>query len=251
MSNHKIKTILVDDEPFALKNLALLLAQYAPNIEIVATASDIDQATENICLHQPSLVFLDIELGERSGFDLLEQFTTPSFEVIFVTAHKDFGINAVKQGALDYILKPIDKVELCNAVQKSQAKIQGRNASQTTPNATTVFKNSKVALPCNNGLIFVEITDIIYCESDGRYTRFYLNTDKKQKSILVSKNLGQYESILPSEVFIRIHHHYLVNTNYIHRYIKGSGGILVMNNGVELPVSKRKKEDFLGRLEEH
>lgn len=244
-----IKTILVDDEPLALKNLSLMLANYAAEIEIVAAVANIDDAVEQICLHQPDLVFLDIELDGKNSFELLEQFPAHAFEVIFVTAYKDYGIRAVKEGALDYILKPINKVELFNAVQKIQNRINKTKNIAPSLVASTEIKTAKISLPTTDGLIFVETSSIIYCESEGRYTRFYLDTNKEQNKIIVSKNMGEYETILSAELFIRIHHHYIINVNYIVRYIKGSGGTVVMTNGAELPVSKRKKDDFFKKID--
>lgn len=244
-----IKTILVDDEPLALKNLSLMLANYAAEIEIVAAVSNIDDAVEQICLHQPHLVFLDIELDGKNSFELLEQFPVHSFEVIFVTAYKDYGIRAIKEGALDYILKPINKVELFNAVQKINNRILKAKSMPNIGATIPENKTAKISLPTTDGLMFVEISSIMYCESEGRYTRFYINTNQEQNKIIVSKNMGEYETILPAELFIRIHHHYIININYIVRYIKGSGGIVVMNNGAELPVSKRKKDDFFKKID--
>lgn len=245
-----IRTILVEDEPLALKNLSMMVSKYGTEIEVVATANNLEDAIEQICLHKPNLVFMDIELGGRNSFEILEQFPMHTFEVIFVTAYKDFGIQAIKEGALDYILKPINKLELFHAIQKADTRIQKAHETKSISNTNNNdTKNQKIALPTNDGLIFIDPSSIIYCESEGRYTRFYLDTNKEPKKIIVAKNMGEYETVLPSDKFIRIHHHYIINLSFIDRYIKGSGGTVVMNNGTELPVSKRKKEDFFKKLE--
>ena len=244
-----IKTLLVDDEPIALKHLEAVISKHAPDLSIVATACSVTEALEKINLYEPDLVFLDIELAGERSFDILTQHTQRNFEVIFVTAHDQFGIQAVKNDASDYILKPINKMELIKAIEKVSKKIQHKKQSEPlTAHVVEITKPrlSRLALPTMEGLLFVDVTHIMYCESEGRYTCFYMaNEDKK---IMVSKNLGEYETSLPPDVFVRIHHHTLVNMNYVDKYVKGRGGYVVLKNGQTLPVSSRKKDSFFDKL---
>lgn len=244
-----IKTLLVDDEPIALKHLEAIIGKHAPDLSIVAKACSVTETLEKIKLHKPDLVFLDIELAGERSFDILAQNSPRNFEVIFVTAHDQFGIQAVKNDASDYILKPINKMELIKAIEKVSKKIE--HNKQSNPITTTMVETVKprlnrLALPTMEGLLFVDVSHIMYCESEGRYTCFYTSNDDKK--IMVSKNLGEYETILPPDVFVRIHHHTLVNMNYVDKYVKGRGGYVVLKNGQTLPVSSRKKDGFFDKL---
>lgn len=240
----KIKTLLVDDEPLSQKHLKSILQKNCPELEVVDIVSNSDDALEKIYSLKPDLIFLDIELGGESGFDLLKKCPTRNFEVIFVTAHNQFGIEAVKAQALDYVLKPINSAELMIAVEKAILSIRVKKAHI---NASAISKvNSRISLPTMEGLIFVAIDDIIFIESEGRYSRFHLNNSNK---ILVSKNLGEYENEMEQKGFARIHHSYIVNLNYVEKYIKGRGGYVVLKNGKTLEVSSRKKDDFFDKIE--
>lgn len=244
-----IKTILVDDEPIAIKHLAAIIGKCAPQLTIVATAHSVQDALKKITLLQPELVFLDIELAGEKSFDILHAAKQRTFELIFVTAYDQFGIQAVKHEAIDYILKPINKPELIAAIEKASKKIYHRRAAATPSNHPgESVKNTlgRLALPTMEGLLFVDTANIMYCESEGRYTRFYMAEEPKE--LLVSKNLGEYEALLPSGIFIRIHHHSIVNINYVHKYVKGRGGYVVLKNGKTIPVSSRKKDDFFDKL---
>lgn len=235
----KIKTLLVDDEPLALKNLASIIQNYITDIDIVASAKNEEDAMEKIITLKPDLVFLDIELGGSSGFDILKQYPNRDFEVIFVTAHNEFGIEAVKAHAFDYILKPINKSELLLSIDRVLKKISEKRNPVTT---NTPFK---LSLSTMEGILFVDPEEILYAESEGRYTRFHLQNKTKH---LVSKNIGEFETILQSRGFIRIHHSYLVNIKHILKYIRGRGGYVILSNGAELEVSSRKKDNFLDSL---
>lgn len=244
-----IRTLLVDDEPLALKHLAAIIDKQAPELEIVATAGSVTEALEKIKLCNPDLVFLDIELSGETSFEILNGMKHRRFEIIFITAYDQFGIQAVKQDATDYILKPINKTELIGAIEKVSKKIAEKRlrVHSETPSFEPA-KNllSRLALPTMEGLLFVDISNLMYCESEGRYTRFFMADENKK--ILVSKNLGEYEILLPANTFIRIHHHTIVNINFVDKYIKGRGGYVVLKNGQTLAVSSRKKDTFFDKL---
>lgn len=239
----KIKTLLIDDEPISIRHLKSILIKNCPEIEVIATSSHIEDALEKVLTTKPDLVFLDIELGGENGFDLLKNYGAKKFEIIFVTAHNQFGIEAVKAHALDYILKPINKTELLIAVANAVDIIQAKKNTTLPVSSRTA---SRLPLPTMEGIIFVEMNEIIFIESEGRYSRFYLNNNTR---LLVSKNLGEFEEELEKKGFARIHHSYIVNLSFVEKYIRGRGGYVVLKNGKSLEVSSRKKDDFFGKLD--
>lgn len=239
---NKIKALLVDDEPISIKHLEVLLTKFCPDIEIVAKANNVEAALDRILTYKPDLIFLDIELGGETGFDLLRKIEYRKFEVIFVTAYSQFAIDAIKAHALDYILKPVNKVELITSVE---AAIDAILLKKHKSSSQRDHRSSRLSLPTMEGLLFVDIHDIIFIESEGRYSRFHLANHTK---LMVSKNLGEFEMELSGKGFTRIHHSYIVNLSYVVKYIRGRGGYVVMKNGLTLEVSVRKKDDFLDSL---
>lgn len=244
-----INVILVDDEPIALQHLANLIGKHTPQLSIQGMASSVEKGIGLIREMKPEIVFLDIELAGHNSFELLEKVQEFEFEKIFVTAHEKFGIQAIKHNASDYILKPIDKEELIEAIEKVSARVYAKRLTTNRPQyeVQSTLHNDRISLPTIDGLIFVDIHKIMYCESEGRYTRFYLAGDDRK--ILISKNIGEYEVLLPHRLFVRIHNHYIVNLKYVDKYVKGRGGYVVISNGTTLEVSARKKEGFIGRIE--
>jgi two-component system, LytTR family, response regulator len=196
------------------------------------------------------LVFLDIEMPHLSGFDFLKKLEPVNFEVIFVTAYSNYAIQAFEYNATGYITKPINSEKLVAAVNTAAKRIEDKNINKNL--FSLLEQNSRQATPdkiplsTSNGLVFVKLTDIMYCESSGNYTSFYLSDDKK---IMVSRQLGEYEKLLPEVNFIRIHDKYIINLTYIKEYIKGSGGEVILENDKEIPVATRRKEEFLARFE--
>jgi two-component system LytT family response regulator len=244
-----INTILIDDEPLALKHLASLIGKYCQQLSVQATADSVTEGLNQLNHFKPELVFLDIELAGSNSFELLHQVNSLSFEKIFVTAYDNFGIQAIKHDASDYVLKPIDKTELIDAVVKAEKKIYTKRmlAQQQAMDQRGSTPNNRIALPTIDGLLFIDMNKILYCESEGRYTRFYMA--ENEKKILISKNIGEYEMLLPQKTFVRIHNHYIVNLSYVEKYVKGRGGYVVLTNGKMLEVSVRKKDDFFGSIE--
>jgi two-component system, LytTR family, response regulator len=249
-----LKTIIVDDEPFAIENLKTSLEKLKANIEIVATANNIEDALVLIYELKPDLLFSDIEMPGGTGLDLMKHLKPIDIEVIFVTAYDHFALQAIKNDALDYILKPINKIELLEAVEKAKKKIHAKKSIKKVGQSEdaveyanpTATNSSKLALPSSEGLIFVPFADIMYCESDSRYSYFHT---KQGKKYLVTKTLGDFEPMLTENQFVRIHNKYIVNIAHITKYIRGRGGIVVLENGVHLDVSERRREDFLKLFE--
>lgn len=245
-----MKTIIVDDIKKNREILVELLTDYCPQVEVVGLASDVNTAYSLIIEQKPDLVLLDVEMPGGTGFDLLDKFEQVSFEVVFVTAHDRYALRAIKFCALDYILKPVDVKELIQAIHRVNEKIKERDSSSNFSHLIQNIKNKnlnqhKIAIPTNEGFIFIEVDDILRCEADGSYTSVIL---KNKKSIYATRKIKGFEELLSDYHFFRVHRSYLVNLNYIEKYHKGEGGYVVMSDGVSVDVSRRKKEEFLERL---
>jgi len=245
-----LKAIIVDDEHKSRESLKVLVNDFCKDVLVIGAASNVKDAIELIEQNEPDFVFLDIQMNAETGFDLLKKAAPINFEVIFTTAHSEYAIEAIKFSALDYLLKPIDVEELKQAVQKYRNKKSGNSISRRIENLIENFKNShsdsfKMALPTADGLIFMNLTDITYFEADGSYTKVF---KKNGEVFMVTKNLKEYEGLLMKKNFFRIHNSYLINLDEIERYVKGEGGYVVMKNGKNLDVSKRKKQAFLSRI---
>ena len=241
-----ITAIIIDDE--AKGRLALLqkLKSYCQNVNIVAEAVDGIEALAAIEKHHPQLIFLDIEMPKMNGFEMLNNIKEKNFQIIFTTAYDQYAIKAIKYAAFDYLLKPVDIEELKTAVSRADSM----KTQETKKQIELLQQNmqhpkkqlNKLAIPTLEGLLFFNINDIIYLEANSNYT--YIHFSGKSK-ITASKTLKEFEEILPESIFFRTHHSYLINLNYIKRYIKGDGGQIEMQNGTYVDVSRRKKEEFL------
>lgn len=241
--------IIVDDEKHCRDVLALLLQKFCPQVQLMASCADGQTGVDAISLHRPDMVFLDIEMPGMNGFDMLEACRYTNFKLIFTTAYNEYAIKAIRHNALDYILKPVDKDELVQAVQRAAQQRSSQPSNQIE--GLIEYLNSqkagdRIALPTLEGLQILQSEDIWYCESDGGYTRFFLNTGKVS---LISKTLKEVEEVLESKGFCRIHNSYLINLRYVQKYIRGDGGEVIMVNGSNIPVSRNKKQDFLNLLE--
>ena len=245
-----ITCIIIDDEAKNIKLLQNMLHMHCPSVKVLATSTDAKNALLLIDELQPQLVFLDVEMPHLNGFDMLKKLEPVNFETIFVTAYSHYAVEAFEHHATGYITKPINTEKLIAAVNTATKRIEEKSINknlfslleQNTKKATP----DKIPLSTSNGLIFVKLAEILYCESSGNYTNFYLSEGKK---IMVSRQLGEYEKLLPEINFTRIHDKYIINLSFIKEYIKGSGGDVVLENGKELPVASRRKEEFLARFE--
>jgi two-component system, LytTR family, response regulator len=240
-----MKAILVDDERDSLEILEWTIQKFAPQVEIVAMCESPVEAVEKIQSLKPDLVFLDIEMPQLNGFDLLQRLGPYEFDVIFTTAYNQFGIKALKICALDYLLKPIDGAELKAAVDKAIGR-KTRNSTLQLGMLMNYFKTEKprarrIALTASDHLVFVDTNDIIYCESDSNYTTFFL---AKGEKIVVSKTLKDVEEILEGSDFFRIHASFLINMNHVTKFTRGDGGYVVMSNNQHITVSRKRKDEF-------
>lgn len=245
-----INCIIIDDEAKNIKLLQQMLETHCKQVNVIATEQKAKNGLQLITELQPQLVFLDIEMPHLNGFDLLKQLEPVNFEVIFVTAYSHYAIEAFEHHATGYITKPVNTEKLIAAVAAASKKIEEKKINKNLFSLIELNSrqsaSDKIPLSTTNGLVFVKLSDIMYCESSGNYTNFYLCDDKK---ILVSRQLGEYEKLLPETNFIRIHDKYIIQLNYIKEYKKGSGGEVILENGKELPVASRRKEEFLSRFE--
>jgi two-component system, LytTR family, response regulator len=243
-----LKALIVDDEPKARENLQILLHDFVEGVTVVGLCENIAEATEAVRLHSPDVVFLDIQLQRETGFDLLTKLKEINFEVIFTTAYTEYAIKAFKFSAIDYLLKPIDIEELKKAVGRVEKRVSNNMTGRLTQLVQNLKQGSnenyKIALPTLDGLVFVKISDILYCEASSNYTQIFTSEEK----YLVSKTLKEYDDLLSDHNFFRIHNSYLININSIKKYVKGEGGYVVLNNDTSLDVSKRKKEAFLNKI---
>ncbi len=248
-STNKIKALIVDDEINGRENLRGILESHCPEVKIMGEANSVLSAIEAIQTHQPDLVFLDIEMPGDNGFKVLEFFTKPYFQVIFVTAYNQYAIKAIRFAALDYILKPIDILLLKAAIHRYQEskEEEDRRLLQFIENNHLAASNKRIALPLADKIHYIEINQIISCKGEANYTHIYTCNGEK---FLVSKPLIEYEDLLSDLGFIRTHKSHIVNRSHIKTFIKTDGGYLLMSDDSNIPVSRRKKEEVLNVLKQ-
>jgi two-component system LytT family response regulator len=240
-----MRAIIVDDEINNIDNLHLLLSRHCPLVQIVATAARADDAEQLINLHQPDLLFLDIQMPGKSGFDLLRSLPEPSFEVIFITGFDKYGIQAVRFSAIDYLLKPIVVADLVAAVERAAKQSALKRKNQQLENLMALIqkgnnkKAHKIALPSAKEIRFVNPSEVICCEAKNNYTIFYLEGGEK---LVISKPIFEYEELLSGYGFIRCHNSYLVNKEAVKSLLKEDGGILLLVDNLRIPVSRQKRE---------
>jgi two-component system LytT family response regulator len=242
-----VRVLIIDDEKHCCDSLQWQLKQYCLEIEVIAVCNSAEKGLLQIQQLQPQLIFLDVEMPGMTGFEMLECLTEINFDIIFTTAFNQYAIRAIKFGALDYLLKPIDKDELCDAVEKFQSRSQHDPLKQLNALFTHIRKNNdlsfqKIALPTLHGYELIPINNIIFCESSSNYTDVHLSNGKH---MLISRTLKDIEELLDVQPFFRVHNSFLVNLQYAVRYVKGEGGYLVLNNDITIPVSRSKKEELL------
>ena len=244
-----MRAILIDDEVNALDTLEIELNAYCPNVVILEKCNSGEAGIMAIKKYNPDVVFLDIEMPWMTGFEMLENLGDFKLNVIFVTAYNQFAIKAFEVNAVDYLLKPVSKEKLIEAVEKVNERQPVTNAIiksiLDSINMDTSKQLPHIALPTPEGLEFVKIADILYASADSNYTHIHL---KDGSRILLAKTLKQVEALVVGRSFLRIHQSYLVNLIYIKKYLKGQGGTLVLENGKELPVSRSCKEKLMSLI---
>lgn len=246
-----MQAIIVDDEKHCREVLQMLLSRHCPDVEVLALCENGAEGLAAIEQYHPQLIFLDVEMPGMTGFEMLKQCASRSFSIIFTTAYNQYAIQAIRHSALDFLLKPIDKDELVDAVDK--ALTQRNNNSDKHVNSLMHYlyqhiqPNERLAFPTMDGLRMLPIKDITYCESDGGYTRIFMQTG--EKPLLICRTLKEVEEVLGEKGFFRVHHSFMINLSYMDRYIKGDGGEIVLTDGKNIPVSRNRKQEFLTRIE--
>lgn len=249
-----VRTILVDDEPRGLNTLKKLLQEYCPEIKVIAECTDADTAKDKIELLEPQLAFLDISLPGKTSFDLLSELDKINFEIIFVTAHNEYTLEAFHYSAVDYLMKPIDEDILVDAVRRAVKRVAMNSVNN---NVSTLLHNlqkaqvpqeMKLCIPSLKGFQVVELKDILYCEASGSYTNFFF-VDKH--SVCTAKTIHDYEDLLEDAGFVRIHKSFLVNLLHVKEYLRGEGGSVILSNGHEVEVARRKKELLISKMREY
>ncbi len=239
---------MVDDIPEALELLINDIENNHPEIEIIGKAASVVEASKRLQTLKPDILFLDIMLGDGTGFDILEIVPNLNAKVIFVTASDEYAIKAFKFAAIDYILKPYSLEELTVAINKAKVQIQPKQEQLNVLKQIVTAPNTQptqLSLHTSEKIIIVNIEDIIRCKSDNNYTTFYL---KDKSKVLVSKTLKYYSDILKELNFLRVHQSHLVNKTFIKEFIKSDGGYLILNDSSNIPVSARKKAEIIAAL---
>ena len=243
-----IKALIVDDEESGERLLTKLVTRKHPEITLLPSADSMEDAVKAIDQHQPDLVFLDIRLGNNTGFEVLEQSTYKSYHVIFVSAYSQYALKAIKSSAVDYLLKPVDMDDLRTAIDR----FKSRKSSISTEQLTLIKKTlkapetrNKLVVPVREGYEFIKTAEVLYITADENYSHIHL-TSGHQK--LASKTLGYFEEKLEGEQFFRIHKSHLINLQEIVAYEHGNGGFVKMTDGKRMEVSRRKKKELLERM---
>ncbi|HXB33130.1 MAG TPA: LytTR family DNA-binding domain-containing protein [Puia sp.] len=245
-----IRTVLIDDETDSIRVLQKLLETYCPQIEVVGTAEGVETGLEVIQATRPDLLLLDIEMTQGNAFDLLNQLRPLTFQVIFVTAFDNYAIRAFKYSAVDYLLKPVDIDELVSAVRKVTERSQQRNIIDQMQvfldnMGTYGLAQQKMAVPTVDGLIFINLREVVRFEAKSSYTQINLENGEV---VMATRTIKDYEDILPETLFCRIHNSHIINLQKIEKYHKGRGGYVILEDGSEIEVASRRRQEFLRRL---
>ena len=247
-----VKAVIIDDEKNGRDIVKQYLSFYCEDIDVIGEANSVESGYELLTTQTPDIVFLDIQMQDGTGFNLLEKLPQRNFKVIFVTAYDQFALKAIKFSASDYILKPVEPDEFVDAVERVKSELEKQNQAKDNRIDELLLiskKNdfTKVGLPTSEGIQFVKVDDIVRCEADGPYTQVFMTTGER---VMVSKNLKIYEELFANNNFLRVHKSHLINTSYIDKYMNGGGdgGSVAMADGSVVEVSRRKKEELLSML---
>ncbi|CCH56467.1 putative response regulatory protein VC_0693 [Fibrisoma limi BUZ 3] len=248
-----MRALIIDDEPDNVRLLALQLNRHCPQVELVGQFTDSTEGLRAIQTLRPGLVFLDIEMPIMNGFQLLERVGDINFHIVFVTAYDQYAVRAFRFSALDYLLKPIDTVDLIATVRRAEttARINPQQLElmrQYYPTGTAGINppaRGRIALPHASGMVFVDTKQIVYCEADSNYTRFHLEGGQQY---VVAKTLGDVQEVFESRDFLRVHRQYMVNLEHIQKLVKGEGTYLLLTNGVSIPVARQQKDRLMERF---
>lgn len=239
-----LNVILIDDEVKAIKSLEWEIENFCEDVEVIKTFTNPEKAISYLKFNEPDCIFLDIKMPEMDGFEFLDRFSKRNFSVVFVTAYSEFAIKAIKENALDYLLKPVDTDDLLETIEKIKAEKKKNENYDVLELRLREHSNKRIAIPVEGKLIFINTEKIIYCKSDGNYCRIHL-TD--HKPLFISKKLKDIQSLLPEIDFYRIHNSYIINLKKVVEYQKTEGYVLLENQKL-IPVSRSKKSEFLEKI---
>lgn len=242
--------VIVDDELNCRENLTFLLEENCPVLEIAGNAGSVSEAVRLVQEIKPDVLFLDIEIGEGSGFDVIRQMTDHRPEVVFTTAYSDYAIKAFKFSAVDYLLKPIDIDELVHAVARVKDRLDNKRKAV---NLDTLFSNyfnrekkaKRIGLSVQNGVHYYSMGEIIRLQSNSNYTTFFLTGNR---SVVVSKTMKEYEELLAEQGFVRLHQSHIINMEHLVQYVKSDGGYVILSDQSTVPISKNYKDLFISQL---
>lgn len=237
---NNLDAIIVDDKNMNIDTLKALLERYCPTINVVHTANDINTAAIAIHQYRPQVLFLDIELNGATGFDLLHLFQSPAFHTIFTTAYSQYAVNAFRARAADYLLKPINILELQEAVSKVEAQV--RQADRVPDLPPRVLQKQKIALPTLEGIKYLDCEDITHCDASGSYTTIHTIYAEK---ILVSMRLKECGELLPPVIFFRVHHSHIINVNFVEKLVRTKVCRVILSTGADLPLATSRRDQFI------
>lgn len=242
------KAIIVEDEAASVNIIRKLTNRFDPEIEIIATASNVRDAVLELSRHDPDILFLDIELGDGLGFEILEQLPHLKAKVIFITAYEHYALKAIKVHAFEYLLKPLVPEELFGVLHKVLQAIRENHQGPDTKSLLNYLKEDavkKIAVPSKNGLHYYRIDDIVYVEGEGSYAKLYLSNSKE---VMITRRIKDFAECLAGRGFLRVHKSYLVNVNHINELHKDEGGYLLMSNGRQVPLRTRHREEIIALI---
>jgi two-component system, LytTR family, response regulator len=244
--------IIIDDEANGVITLKKMLEAHCQQVNVLAAFSSAVPAMKRLQELKPDVVFLDIQMPGKTGIDMLKELPEKNFEVIFVTAYNEYMLQALQYTAADYLLKPVDEDRLIEAVLRVEKKLTNERDSRIDTLVHNINKagsplEMKLGLPTLKGFVVVKLEEIIYCEAERSYSIFHLVNNTR---IIVSKSLADYDSLLAGAHFLRIHKSFLINLQHVKEYQKGEGGIVIMTSGIQLEVSRRRKDLFMGKIKE-
>ncbi|MFN8242078.1 MAG: LytTR family DNA-binding domain-containing protein [Bacteroidales bacterium] len=245
--NRKFRTVVVDDEQYAVDFIISVIKEYCPSLEVVGKANNVAEGIAVIEKEKPDLVLLDVEMPNGTGFDLLSHFPEKDFNVIFITAFNHYAIKAIKFSAVDYILKPININEFIESIDRVTKK-HSDDLLRSNEKFRILMENlrtpspSRLAIATSEGMEYLNPREIIRIEADRSYSMFYLAGDRK---LLVSKNLKEFQDLLGEKYFFRPHNSYLINLKYVKKFVRKEGGYIEMTDGSQIPVSRNRKDIFL------
>lgn len=243
-----LRAVIVDDEPKAIQGLIWELSNFSNDIEVMASFTNPYEAMTYLETNTPDCLFLDVQMPTIGGFQFLEQLKTTDFAIIITTAYDEYAIKALKHDAIDYLLKPIDSDDLRTSIAKikkySERVINAEKFERMLTNFNSKFDKKRISINTDGKLLFLDVDDIIYVESDGNYSTLYLQSTKK---IVVTKKLKEVDAMLPEHYFFRIHNSYIINLNKIKAFVKNEGYV-IMDSDHKIPVARKRKSDFLDKL---